>query len=60
MGKKRHYSRISRKTREKLIALVHDKDYTFKRAADSLKLNQSTARMIVRKFEKEGDIFEKK
>ena len=40
--------------------MVHNEGYTFKKAADRLGINQSTARMIVRKYEQAGVLFEKK
>ena len=40
--------------------MVHQEGYTFKKAADEMGLNQSTVRMIVRKYEREGVYFEKK
>ena len=43
-----------------MLELVHNQGLTFKKAADILNINQSTARMIVRKYEKSGTLFEKK
>ena len=60
MGGERKYAKITLKVREELIDLVHQQGFTFKKAADSLNINQSTARMIVRKYEKSGVLFEKK
>ena len=50
MPSHKKYAKISIKTREDLLGLVQEKGYTFKKAADELGINQSTARMIVRKF----------
>ena len=60
MSQERRYAKISLKTRETLIDLVHKQGYTFKKASDFLGINQSTARMIVRKYERDGQLFEKK
>ena len=60
MAEGRKYAKITLKVREELLDLVHNQGYTFKRAADELHINQSTARMIVRKYEKSGQLFEKK
>lgn len=40
--------------------MVKNEGYSFKKAADVLNINQSTARMIVRKYENDGVLFEKK
>ena len=56
----RKYAKISLEIRQKLIHLVHQEGYSFKKAADVLGINQSTARMIVRKYERDGVLFEKK
>lgn len=60
MPQEKKYAKISLDQREKLLSLVLDEGFTFKKAADALHMNQSTARMIVRKFQQEGNLFEKK
>ena len=60
MAVQRKYAKITLQVREKLIDMVHQQGYTFKKAADVLGINQSTARMIVRKFERDGELFEKR
>ena len=57
MSEDRKYAKITLETRERLIDMVHSQGYTFKKAADILGINQSTARMIVRKYEREGSLF---
>ena len=60
MSQERKYAKICLKKRENLIDMVHNQGFTFKKASDILGINQSTARMIVRKYEKDGQLFEKK
>ena len=60
MASTRKYAKINFEMRKKLIELVHSEGCSFKKAADILGINQSTARMIVRKYERQGALFEKK
>ena len=57
MSQEKKYAKISFETRQMLVDLVHRQNYSFKKAADRLNMNQSTARMIVRKYEASGNLF---
>lgn len=50
MSEGKKYAKISLETRRRLIELVLEQKYSFKDAAAELGINQSTARMIVRKY----------
>lgn len=51
------YAKIDYNTRERLLDLILVKKLSFREASDLLKINQSTARMIVRKYKREGKLF---
>lgn len=50
MSEGKKYAKINFTMRKRLLDMVHGQGYSFKKAADELGINQSTARMIVRKF----------
>ena len=59
-GKGRKYNKISFEDRKKLIDLVQNQNETCSRAAKILNISLSTAKMIVKKYQTKGEIFEKK
>lgn len=60
MGKAKKYSKISYETRRKLIELVCEDGIPCVLAGKELGISASTAKMIVKKYREEGEIFEKK
>jgi DNA-binding MarR family transcriptional regulator len=53
---KRSYSHVKMNQRMELIGLLENKDVTIKEIADQLCINYSTAKHIVKQFQKTGNL----
>lgn len=56
----KQYKKISREKRYELLSLIVEKKHTIKRAAEIIGIGASTARMILKKYEITGEVFESK
>lgn len=56
----RHYKKITREQRLDLLSLILTDKHTIKHAAEIVGIGPSTARMILKKYEITGDVFESK